>query len=234
MRLFVIKGESYGYQNWTERVHYYCPSIHIVMAVTITGSPDVNEMTQAVRKAAAKHEIQQSRAYIDDNGEAFFAPAEDRVANTEDAWKDIIAEQELLPFHIEEGELVRYFLVRGFQTRLVIIAHHLVGDGTALLYYIRDIMEALEHPKAELELQPIRIFQPEDIPRQAKLNPIIRYMMNQLNRSWKKSRRIFSYEEYSSMCQAYWKERRTITLDHSIPGQELGQLLEVCRSHKVS
>ena len=45
----------------TERIHYYAPAINIVLALTVGGNPNIEELKTAIRKGVDKHDIFRSR-----------------------------------------------------------------------------------------------------------------------------------------------------------------------------
>jgi NRPS condensation-like uncharacterized protein len=225
-----------------ERTHYFAPVINVVMTVTIKGSPKQEDLQEAIAKATQRHEIFQSRVYIDENGDSFYALCPDakyRIETIEATgdmdWKLLIHEQERLPFHIEKGDMIRFFIIKQVeQIRLVIIAHHLVGDGMAMIYLIRDIMAALDNPSIHYDKMPVRVFHEEDFPKDVKLNPIIQLLAKQINKNWSKRKKVFTYDEFLAMFHSYWKGRQNNILDATISGQELQKLLRKCKEQNVT
>lgn len=72
-------------------------------------------------------------------------------------WIELVRENEKLPLEINKGELVRTFIIPAdTDTQIMLMAHHLVGDGKSIIYLIRDIMNALaERP---LTYKPLALF----------------------------------------------------------------------------
>lgn len=63
---------------------------------------------------------------------------------TEQSWTEIVKIIEKKLSAIDRGELIRTFIIpaeTGLQ--MMIMVHHLVGDGKSLIYFIQDIMNAL-------------------------------------------------------------------------------------------
>lgn len=58
--------------------------------------------------------------------------------------KTIVSQNEKIPFAIDKGELVRVFIIPSeSNTQIMIMAHHLAGDGKSIIYFVKDIMNAL-------------------------------------------------------------------------------------------
>lgn len=230
------------YKLITERTHYYSPAIHIVMVVEIGGSPTYEEVTSAVNKAVARHDILNSRVLQNEEGDAFFSlvesrkvPVEFRETSSDSAWRDIIREQERIPFDFEKGELIRLFLIKNcLKTSLILVAHHLAGDGKSMIYFIRDIMEALGNPSITFEELPVQPLYTEAFPNDVKLNPMISFMTKQLNRTWKKHKKVFSYQEYLAMFHSFWQDRQVELLKATISGVELTKLLNACKEREIT
>ncbi len=226
----------------TERVHYYAPAIHIGMAVTIAGEPTIAEMRAAIRKALDRHEIFCSKVIMNEAGETYYEKItepviriEERTVSGKEEWKKIIYEQQQVPFRFQEGELIRFFLLtQETELQLVLVAHHLSGDGLAMIYLIRDIMEALGHPESVMERLPIRLCTREDFPKKSKLSLQLRLMVGLFNRKWRKEQKCFSYEEYLAMFQQYWSKRTTYIANGSISGENLRKLGSLCKEHNIT
>ncbi len=67
----------------------------------------------------------------------------------EDTWLTAAAQEHQLPFSFATGPLVRFALLRSAKfSDLVIIANHLLVDGTTLIYLIEEILQQLGDPEA--------------------------------------------------------------------------------------
>ncbi|MDF2906746.1 MAG: condensation domain protein [Herbinix sp.] len=226
----------------TERIHYYAPAINIVLAFTIGGNPNIEELKTAIKKAMDQHDIFRSRVVLNEEGEGYYEAIPEAVVKIElresydeEDWKKLIYEQERIPFDFVNGELVRYFILRKTEgIQLVMIAHHLCGDGLAITYLLRDIMTALGNPDQGTVRMPIRICSEQDIPRAARLKPHVKFLVRLGNKRWNKTKRVFRYEEFLSMFHQYWVNRQTAVEDFVISGDTLKRLQEVCRSRKIT
>ncbi len=231
-----------GIKITTERTHFYAPAINIVMLVTITGEPSEAELNYAIHKAVGKHDILRSRAYLDQSGDSFYSLMKKarsriimKVVTSADEWKQLIKEQERIPFHISSGDMIRYFLLKHEdEVQLVIVAHHLLGDGLSLIYFIRDIMKVLEDPATTYSRMPIKVLGKKDIPKNAKINPMIRLMMKLVNRKWNRNRKIFHQDEFHEMFESYWNKRETEIMDELFTGRELEKLIYLCKLNEVT
>lgn len=230
-----------------ERVHYYAPGNNVVMRLVIEKSPLEEEMREAIGKVVARHEILNCKVCLDEDGVSYYEPMKQptylyevisdisKKDTTDYDWRKLIKEHERMPFDFTKGELIRFiFIKEKEQSQLLIVAHHLAGDGKSMLYLIRDIMTALGEPDCNMEFSPIKVFDKSFVPEDVKLNPLIRVMTKLTNRNWNKNKKIFSYEEYLSMFQSYWENRYTTVVGGSITGKDLYGLIRKCKEHKIS
>lgn len=66
------------------------------------------------------------------------------IVNENKNWIEIMGQNEKIPFAIDKGELVRVFIIPSEdKTQIMIMAHHLAGDGKSIIYFVKDIMNAL-------------------------------------------------------------------------------------------
>jgi len=225
-----------------ERTHYYSPAINIVLSVTIGGGTSEEELRTAIHKALEMHEIFDHKVILDYKGDSYYTPItrsilkiETRDSAADEEWKQIVHEQERIPFDFIHGELVRFFILKKIDTmQLIIVAHHLTGDGLAITYLLRDIMTALANPSLSFPKQPIQLITEGMLPKDVTLNPWIRFLAKQSNKSWRKNKKIFQYEEYLTMFHAFWRNRQVAIENHVISGVELKYLYEKCKEYNVT
>jgi hypothetical protein len=139
----------------TERADLYEPNITIAMKFSIVGNPTDNEVVNAIYAAMQANEILNTKIAIVPNGQAWYEESnkqENMVTISDDNWRDIFYEQEKIRFRFEQGELMRVYLLNGEpKKQILILAHHLAGDGKSLVYFIEDIMNALSGKKPPLK-----------------------------------------------------------------------------------
>lgn len=132
----------------TERVNLFEPNVYITVCVEIVGKISANRLTVAIKRAFAANEATISKIVLN-GGDAFYEKMPEsackiKTENENKNWIDIVRQNEKIPFAIDKGELVRTFIIpMGNKTQLLIMAHHLVGDGKSIIYFVKDIMNAL-------------------------------------------------------------------------------------------
>lgn len=220
----------------TERTDLFIPNINVVMKVEIGGKPDIALLKQAINHAVNANEALLCKIVLLENGDAGYEklenPMHSIVVSNKD-WKGVTREQESKVFNLAAGELVRFFLLTGGNdVEVLIIAHHLVGDGLALVCLIEDIMTALSGNK--LKYKPLQLVSVNNFPKNSELNPISKVLLKRINRNWMKSGRVFTMDDYEKMFENYWKNRKTYIFYDKLSPNELGRIREKARQSDVS
>lgn len=142
----------------TERPNLFEPNVYITMCVELCGRIDPHKLTTAVYEAYYVNEATMSKVVLEKD-KAYYdrLPVTGcKVSITDKNLLMLIKEYEKIPFAIDKGELVRTFIIlTETNTLIMIMAHHLVGDGKSLIYFIKDMMSALS--KTSLTYKPLTL-----------------------------------------------------------------------------
>ena len=173
---------------YSERVDLFDPNIYINLVVEIIGNPNTEEVISAVKLAFKSNEATMSKITLDNNGEAYYekiSASGCKVECTNGDWRAIIKENEKIPFEIDKGELIRVFLINSSdKVILLVMAHHLVGDGKAITYFIEDIMKALSGEK--LNYRPMKLITEESFSNKFNLLLPFKLYANYFNKKCSK------------------------------------------------
>lgn len=155
---------------YSERVDLFEPNIYIQFLVQITGEPSTDDLVLVVKSAFAANEATLSRIVLEKDGTAFYEKMVVSACNVtviQKDWKDIIIENERVPFNIRQVELMRVFVIPSDgETSLLIMAHHLVGDGKSITYFLEDVMKVLSGEK--LKFKPLHLITKNSLPKQSE------------------------------------------------------------------
>lgn len=191
----------------SERANLFEPNVYIAMIVKISGCIPEAEAEQVVKNAYRANESTMSKIVLDEDGSAWYEKMEDsgcRFFHEKDSWENILQKSEKRPFDLKEGELVRIFMTEeGSQTILLVHAHHLAGDGKAMVILINDIVNSLDGGK--LIYKPMILIDRQFLEKRAKLMLPIKLAIKNLNRKWLKHGRSFSWEDYDRIHKKYWE-----------------------------
>jgi len=166
-----------------ERTWLFAPSAMIASMVEVHGSAEIREIKEAVESAIQVNGMLHTRVSVNQEC-AYFeedSPAQVSFQVTKEPYERIMKQQEKIPFHLERGEYLRVFvLTEGTDMteekwKLLILSHHLAGDGMSYAYLIQDIMKALS--RDVLNRKPVQLFDMESLPKESSLNPMMKLLM---------------------------------------------------------
>lgn len=204
-----------------ERIYLCAPFSSISTVVTIEGEWDINRISAAIREAAAKHEILRTRIRIAEDGSAFYEEGSLReiiVEIRDGIWQELVEEQMKIRFEIENGEWIRFFLLpTQVQLQLVILSHHLAGDGLSIAYLVESIMDCLIGK--DVPEKPVKLMDLDAIP--GSLNPFIRFLVKRVNRIWHQNGRVFQFPDIKRVFAQYWENRRVSIFSQTISAETL-------------
>jgi hypothetical protein len=195
-------------------------------------------LQQAILQASYANETLMSHLVLEASGEVRYERSDKpcyrcEIVQEGTDWKSVVSEQERIPYDFKSGELVRYFLiptVDGIQ--LILMAHHLAGDGKSMLILLRDIMDGMNgRPVAKKRLE---ILQKEEIKKLSTISPLVRLFIHKLNRKWKKEGQVFREADYKKMFDAYWNRHETVIDDIVFTTEETNRILKRCKEYDVS
>jgi NRPS condensation-like uncharacterized protein len=220
----------------TERTNLFEPNDAIAMKFTILRQVEEHRATVAFDTAVKANETLNSKIVLSENGDAWYEPVKEThnyLRSVDGDWMEVLEEQQKILFQIDQGELIRGFLFqRKEQAEVLILAHHLAGDGKAIVYFIEQFMNALNDE--ELPYQSLRTISMEEIPEKKKIAWSIGLYLRYWNRKWKKGGRSFSMEDRRLIHHLYWsKNQMSICCEH-FSAKELERLLSKAKRAQVS
>ena len=240
------------YEINKERLWIFSPVAHVAIKTDISikdknqqaehlENIDLNALKEAIDLAINKNEVIKSKILLEDNGKAYFINtinANYTITESEKDWHIIIKEQEKIPFDIQNGEYLKFYIIRnkdminGDKITLLLIAHHIIGDGISYAYLIQDILKALNGEK--IENKPINLFDMEDLPKESNLGILMRMMLKNMNNNWAKTGKRFTFKEREEMNSKYWKGHSSYVTEHVIEGSKYKSIIAAAKANSVS
>lgn len=211
------------------------PNVYIAAVITLKGDLVAEGIEAAVKKAYTQNETMMSKIVLE-NGEAYFAPLSEsgcRVFIDSRDWREIMHESEKDTFKINEGELVRsYIIPREDEFLLLIMAHHIAMDGNALVFFTDDILSNLAGKDVEYRgLNDEGILMPS---KKAKFPLKSAIGLKLLNLQWKKTGKTFTWEDYFNIHEQFWKNRQTDIQTEVIEQDELRCIKAECKEMGIT
>lgn len=219
-----------------ERNNLFEPNDYIHFLVTLRGEIEPATLQAAILSAYEANESTCSRIVLTEDGCAYYEKCEEtgcKVLITQESWEKLIIKNEKQPFAIQNGEMIRSFIIGGIEkTQLLIMAHHLVGDGKSIVYFIEDVMKALSGEK--LEFRPIYSVSQSEFYHKAKMSPKVRLFLKYMNRAWSKEKKVFGWKDYEKIHHTYWNKHSSHILYHIFSREETAQVIEMAKKIGIS
>ena len=192
------------------------------MFFDIIGKVDTEMLLLAINRTFTAFEATMSKIVLLDDGEAYYdtMPISGCTANiTQLDWYSLIRENEKSPFLLETGELMRVFVKPlDCKTEVFIMAHHLVGDGKSIVYFIESMMK--EFIGETCVFQPLHLITEDTFAKESCLQWWIKWWVSSSNRRWKKNGQVFHFTDYYKLQKAYWENRKSVILiENLLPEQ---------------
>ena len=220
----------------TERANLFEPNDYINFLVEFDGNPDSDELVSAVKAAFEANEAAMSKIVLESDGSAFYEKLPEcgsKVSASSGDWREIVRENEKVPFAIDRGEMVRVFVIHNSEEySLLIMSHHLAGDGKSILCFIEDIMRALSGEK--LEYKPMNLVTRESLPRKSELPLAVKLYAKVLNKKWNRHRNAFTWDDYYSVHSKYWLKRDSQIICKTFSEAELKKIKNCAKAAGVS
>jgi len=221
--------EKYPILN--ERLFLRSPSINVCFRAIIEGTFEKTKIEEAFKKVCVKHPFLYCSVEIDNDYNAWLIQNNNSVSieyykSDEMDWQTWYKKTDNIPFDISHGTLVKFCVITGQNTEIIILGHHIIGDGIGYLNLLKDILLALDN---RIEMTP-QLPPYKSIDRNFKetvlLSSGIKFYANRLNKKWKKSRIQFSEKDYITFFEQYRNKYKPDFLMASIEGDNLNNLLE--------
>ncbi|MEA2000307.1 MAG: condensation domain-containing protein, partial [Actinomycetota bacterium] len=226
-----------------ERLFTRSPFSLVTMVARIKGEVTQEALTVAVEKVQQRHTNLRVRLEDDDRHNPWFTtegaaaiPIKVVPRESADQWIRVAREMGKIPFEFEKRPAIRFVLVQSEEvSELVVMCHHILGDGLSLAYLVRDLLEHLGDPSREVTVLPDPApVSPETMPCDLSLNSVVRYVIRRINRKWEADPVYFDQHDYELLTEAYWQ-----TYDHQMEMVELSEtetvgLVERCRRERVT
>ena len=184
------------------------PCVYMRALISLKGDIRAEEVEEAAKKAYTQNETTMSKVILE-NGKAYFQNIPQtgcKVFIDSRPWQEIMQESEREPFKIQEGELFRTYIIPEEKgCKLLMMVHHIAADGKAMLMVLEDMIKNLAG--IEVEYKPLDNVGTEAFPVNVKPSLLFKFIIESLNHQWKKSGRVFDWEDYFKVHENFWATR---------------------------
>lgn len=188
----------------TERPNLFEPNVYITVCVEMAGKVCPHKLSAAVKQAFEANEATMSKIVLE-QGLAYYEKlpvscCKIEIAAENKNWIELVNQNEKIPFAIDKGELVRVFIIPlEDKTQIMIMAHHLAGDGKSIIYFVKDIMNALSD--TPLTYKPLTLLG-RNLPQKG-LSVTAKLYACYCRHKW--NNRSFTWRDYYNLHNKYWK-----------------------------
>ena len=221
-----------------ERIHLRSPNINVCLLATIKCNLSQDDFQRSIDIANSCHPIVNSTIKIDDEGNAWYLPGNKGISleyfndTAPDTWREWYEKTDAIPFDFVNGPLVKMgVFCRNNESDLVLIGHHILGDGIGYLNLLKSVLLTLDSKTNNTPLIP-----PEKIilKSKSKIGLLPGFFTKRLNRSWRKNVKIFSHDDYLEFFRTYREKNTPGMYLSTINETQSAKLFAACRSHGIT
>jgi NRPS condensation-like uncharacterized protein len=153
---------------------------------------------------------------------------------TEMDWQTWYKKTDNTPFDLLKNPLVKFCIIAGEHTEIILLGHHIIGDGIGYLNLVKDILLALDN---RIDITPqIPPFKPADkeFKETVPLGLLIKMFAGKLNKKWRKSRVRFSENDYLEFFKKYRAKYSPSLYMALIEGDDIRKILEKAKSNGLT
>jgi NRPS condensation-like uncharacterized protein len=184
----------------TERLFLRSPNINVCFRIIIEGNLDENDFSAAIDTVCQRHPLLKCAVEIDNNHDAWFVqnanPVKAEYYKYEEMpdWKNWYKKTDNIPFDFIHGPLVKICVITGNKhTEIIILGHHIIGDGIGYLNLTKDFLSALA---GKLETIPQLPPDNDKFITGKRLGLLSGLYVQKLNKAWRKNKTHFSENDY--------------------------------------
>jgi len=222
-----------------ERIHLSSPNINICFRTLIEGQLDKLNVEDALRKVSIKHPFLRCCVEIDDQNNAWLTEKLTTVDieyfdSSEIDWQTWYKNSDNKPFDFYKEPLIRICIIEGDNTEIIILGHHVIGDGIGYLNVVKDLLLALDNNLEDVPLIPPTALEDNYFKETFLLDQPTKDYVQWLNNEWKKSSAKFTQDYFLNFFENYRKDYIPGLYMASLDVNELSLLQKNCKSNNLS
>jgi NRPS condensation-like uncharacterized protein len=223
----------------TECLFLRSPNINVCFRIKIAGNIAIKEFETAINNICKKHPLLNCSIKIDNEHNAWFVQNTGHIdieyykSEEMPDWQDWYKKVDSIPFDLLHGPLVKICVIvdNNNQMEIIILGHHIIGDGIGYLNLTKDILLTLDN-KLDIvpQIPPIN----NKFKKGGKLGFLSKLYARKLNKEWKKNRINFSEDDYIMFFEQYRTRFVPQRYINAITETNLKKLIEKCKINKVT
>jgi NRPS condensation-like uncharacterized protein len=222
----------------TERLFLRSPNINVCFRIIIEGIFTPEKISAALETVSERHPLLTCSIEIDNDHNAWFIPGVSRIEieyyKTEEMpdWKNWYNKTDNTPFDLVHGPLVKICVIMGNnQTDIIILGHHIIGDGIGYLNMTKDILLALDNRLETIpQIPPVN----NTFIKGRNLKLLSSLYARKLNKEWRENPVHFSEDDYLAFFQDYRGRFVSQIYMDAIHENDLKELMKMCKAKNIT
>ena len=223
-------------QILSERLYLRSPSINVCFRVVIEGIFDKNSIEKAIEAVCIRHPLLNSSVEIDKDNKAWLVPHNNIIGfeyykSNEMDWQEWYQKTDNITFNFSQNPLVKFCIIAGENTEIIVLGHHIIGDGIGYLNLVKDVLLALDNRLVTTPQVPP--YEPSDkyFKETVLLEHGVYLFAKSLNEEWKQNPVRFSEKDYLEFFYSYRKKYVPNLYLAYVEGDNFQKLLEKAKTY---
>lgn len=225
----------------TERAHFMCPNMNFGIKVTIKASYNFTKLQETMIQLENAHPFLKSLIAKDDSeGKLYYAYHDDLHVeivkkNDVNQWKVYYKESTGHGWDVFHEPLMKLIVMEGKETfDCMFIAHHLLGDGRAVLGIVNEFADIYVEQKPLKTVREQLMTSINELPQNSDLPWISKVLINRVNKNWKKENHAVSYSKYLDFEKEFIHNNPVSYTEESLDQAEVQRLHTICHEEGIS
>lgn len=225
----------------TERAHYMCPNMHFGIMVMIGAEFDERRIIEDIDVLKSAHPLMRSLIAEEQESSGIYYEEHSEIEipvtikEADENWQTDYDMVSSAGWNVQKEALLKVFAYPSESgTRVLFIAHHLLCDGRGLLQLVQEFADHYSNG-ARPDFASVKLMESlDDLPDGSDLGFISKVLIRNANKMWRKERHRVSYDEYLKFEHDYDSKQKIKREIKSVDGEELDDLLGLCRENGIS
>jgi NRPS condensation-like uncharacterized protein len=221
-----------------ERWHLGSPNINVCFRTIIEGKFSTKDFEKVMDIICKRHPSLKYTVEIDNKNNTWFVPNGGHIGiefyNSKEIanWQDWYKKIDDAPFDFQHGPLVNICIIfDDNQTEIIVLGHHVIGDGIAYLNLSKDILLALDNQlDTNPQIPPIK----SRLKKKTDVGFLTKLYARKLNKEWRKNRVLFSEKDRRSFFEQYHKKYNPQMYVDSIKEIDLNKIIKISKNHGLT
>ncbi len=224
----------------SERAHFMCPNMNFGIVVTIDESFDEEKFKSVIAIMSEAHPFLRAvMAFEEGSGKLFYDIKEESKVKLQiqsgsfdlSQYENINKKERDIR---REGLLELYVYKEQEHFEVLILAHHLLVDGRALLQLAQEMADCYVEGKAPIKAEERLIADIFELPEGSKLSGMSKFLIKRANKQWKKENHKISYDEYLKFEREYNLKHSIKYSSYDVTDEEYEAMKKLCRENDFS